>query len=161
MVPLMKTLIVALAVLAGVILAPAPVVDATGFGCEVQALAVEAAHALGETQAEIAVVSDEVMFDTVGSYAAGYAVAEKIVLAESLECRYVKSTTAHELAHVWQSRMIGHDDTYAAWGHDLTERSADCVAAATGWEDYRPYLGASECTPEETALATELRTWVR
>lgn len=151
----MKTLILALAVLATVLMPPAAAAAPTG-GCQVAELASGALTALGETRTEVQVVTRSQMeLDTPG--AAAYADHDRIVIADDLACRWIKATIAHEVAHVWQFRS--GDEIYT----QQDEYDADCVAASTGWDDYAPYLTQRgySCTDQENATADTLKGWAR
>lgn len=151
----MKTLTLALAVLASVLIPTSAAAAPTG-GCQVKELASEALSALQETRTEVRVVTRSQM-DRDSKGAAAYADVDLIVFADDLPCKYVMATTAHEVAHVWQFRSGDQDYTQD------DEYVADCVASTTGWPDYAPYLTQRgyTCTDAELATASDLKGWAK
>lgn len=126
--------------------------------CDRAALVAQAAQELGEHRAWLRLVGPSEMEELSGD-ASNYGVAEPETVAFStlMECRYVKSTVAHELTHVWQFRSGDEDYT------PEDEIIADCGAVLTGWEDYSPYLTKRGygCTPAELQQARQLRGWAK
>ena len=151
----MKTLTLILAILASILVPTAAAAAPTG-GCQVKELASEALSSLQETRTEVRVVTRAQM-DQGSEGVAAYADVDLIVFADDLPCRYVKATTAHEVAHVWQLRSGDEDYTVD------DEYVADCVASTTGWEDYAPYLTQRgyACTDAELATASALKGWAK
>ncbi|QRP48022.1 hypothetical protein [Amycolatopsis sp. FDAARGOS 1241] len=118
---------------------------------------------LGEQASSFTIVTPAQMKAQGPERAAAYATETAVVYSDGIPCRYLPAVVAHELAHVWQARKYG---TMAraerAYGAEL-EPVADCVAVATGWEFYRPYLEARGygCTEYERAATSGLRRWAR
>lgn len=163
----------ALVAVAGLLGATQPTPHAVAApACDVAAVARQALAELGEHATTVQVISPDKMADETGARTtAGYADPDALTFNSAMPCRYVASTTAHEVAHVWQYRATGTRDgnaLYARLGHDVTEIVADCAAVLTGWDDYSPYLAARQkttgqvgCSGPELVAAFSLRGWTR
>lgn len=160
-----STLVGALLTLACTAVPAQAVTGHSAADCDRAALVADAAQELGEHRAYLRLVGPAEMEELTGN-ASNYGAAEPETVAflSTMDCRYVKSTVAHELTHVWQFRAIGdRDNLYSEYGHDRAEVLADCGSALTGWEDYYPYLTARGygCTPGELQQARQLRGWAK
>lgn len=146
-----------------------PVRHAESTACDKGSMVRAALAALGEHVVHVRIVTPARMAAEIGdSRMYGYAVAESLTFNSAMQCRYVASTAAHEVAHIWQGRSLPSRDAYQVLGRDATEIQADCAAVLTGWDDYRPYLtqrqqrtGQIGCTDSELASARALRIWAR